>query len=282
MPYRPSEEDLRRFKCVLARNTPSREAYEGYAEKVRVHLGYCSLAPPRLRSRDGRVCAVTKTCLYHSELFQQPYLVQYVEDLWFDQTAPGSDAIASVNVSDSHEVPPLVLVPDRRKRSRSKAFVSILEHEVVHVNQAIRGCFPQRKEHRSLKPALTAFYSIVRSEFDANTLQLTRWPKLFPHARASLEHWCALRGWSFAVEEVVAGGLCPPSLVPALLDALVPSLGLEFARAGISSGLAPWFAEELPFHVKVAATLVVERDPTMAASGALHATGDWLTARGGF
>ena len=71
------------------------------------------------------------------------------------------------------DVPPLVLVPGRQRRARSSTFISILEHEVVHVNQAIIGCFPEREEHRALKHAVATFYAIIRSEFDANSLQLT-------------------------------------------------------------------------------------------------------------
>jgi hypothetical protein len=80
--------------------------------------------------------------LLPSKVFGRKYLVGFHKKEYMTQIAPHCNAIASTSISFIDQAsPPLVLIPGRTV-PESRQFSFILEHEFVHVNQAILGRFP--------------------------------------------------------------------------------------------------------------------------------------------
>lgn len=74
----------------------------------------------------------------HEEVFSKEYLVVFADDDWFKAVAPPFNAVASPSLlSYNLPSPPLVIVSVVNSRAKNKNFLSILEYEFVHVNQAI-------------------------------------------------------------------------------------------------------------------------------------------------
>ena len=79
------------------------------------------------------------------------------------------------------KVPPLIIIREDKARDKSESLTSIIEHEMVHVNQVLLGCFPALIFPDSPRETLTSLMSVIKAEYHANLLQLTKWPHLFAH-----------------------------------------------------------------------------------------------------
>jgi hypothetical protein len=268
--YRPTLAEVKRAQQLVRRTTPSTRVHGTYTDAAKVFLGVADLLPfvdhgeQRLRLETIR--------WQRSVLFGRDYLLAHVEDALLDSIAPECDAIATATT-----FVPLVLVPLRRRRARSEVFTSILEHEFVHVNQMLLGRFRLDRPGRSVPDAVTAFLEEAAVEHDANLIQLANWPRLFPlDLGVSLQHWCALRGWSAALERAVLGGYCPPHLLGRFLTVIGESAPVIVKRLGAPASVASWFAERHVGLVQSAAELHVQRMPDPSENAALLATAAWL------
>src|SRR5207249_9024616 len=132
-----------RFRRLLDKLTPGSSTYREYHERAELYLAAHDLLLPTVSYR-GQNGVVSRLQIRKSELFGREYLVAYVDSEWLRRVAPESDAIASTMLGPdlSSAPPPLVLVPEVRARSRSESFRSLLEHEFVHINQALLVVFP--------------------------------------------------------------------------------------------------------------------------------------------
>jgi hypothetical protein len=180
--------------------------------------------------------------------------VAYVETAWYQAAAPASDAITST-LSGTGALPPLVIVPDRQRR-RDERFRSIIEHEFVHINQAIVGTLMPSPRGSGTQRVASAFFSRFRNEFEAHLLQLVRWPRLFPHRLGlSLEHWCVLRGYTDALQAIFLaawrGQFSARDLV-GFLDGLPRRLPRWLEELGVDDTLASSLRRDLGLHVAVA------------------------------
>jgi hypothetical protein len=179
--------------------------------------------------------------------------------------------------TDPYYISPLVFIPRKQMRSCSEVFGSILEHELVHVNQAIRGTLPFRQPHAELDAAISTFFGVVRSEFDANLLQLARWPKFFPHERVpSLEFWCVLRGLAEALESAVTGSFCSAQMLPSLLSALRDAFDDGRAKCKVDASLVSFFKRGLPHFVSTAVSNRIESQPALVKNASIEAAQRWF------
>lgn len=282
MPYTPSRPEQRKFARLLGRLTPSRAAFHRYQRSVATYCERCEFEQPAF-SMHGTVGVGSHVTSYHSVLFGGDYLVVYVDTAWFRGFAPSCDAVASVMVDSPERPPPLVLVPEDRCGSRSERFRAILEHEFVHINQALLGTFREPPPIRSAHDLLDRHFARTRNEYEANFLQLVRWPSRYQlRSGLSLDHWCALRGHSQSLEESISSASrrnLPARVVGAYLDALPQRLSDELRRMDLSPTIVAWFIEQLSHHVKVAVSIVLEAAPSLAKAPAVRAIAAWLRAR---
>jgi hypothetical protein len=220
----------------------------------------------------GQQLRLETTRWRRSVLFGRDYLVAHVDDALLDEVAPECDAIAA-----AMNFGPLVLVPLRRRGTRSEVFTSILEHEFVHVNQMLLGRFGHDLVGRSVPEAIAAFSEEAAVEHDANLIQLAHCPRLFPlDLGISLEHWCVLRGWTAALERAVLGGFCRPNLLGRFLTAVGDTAPSIAKQIGASTPVANWFAQKHVGLVRSAVELHARRMPEAAKNAALRATAAWL------
>jgi hypothetical protein len=192
------------------------------------------------------------------------------------------DAVASVIESPGRDwcVPPLVPAPANRARSRSKLFRSIIEHEFVHVNQMLLGTFPERQARPRAGDLIQRFTLQVCAEYEANVLQFTHWPQVFPQEHGvGLDHWCALRGYSQALEQMFADVsvlAVPPREVARALDLLKAAVPKALARLGTDTDMVPWFVERFENHVGIALKNVFDSMPGLKQNESFLAAVKWL------
>lgn len=263
MTYVPSQEELQRFQELVARLTPNMDLYRNYRMNVNFYL---DLGIMPTVSYHGKLCQVTKFRVLCSELFKYDYLLVYVETLSFGEIVPDSDAITSVGDLGGVFQLPLVIIPVNFK-IRGQFYRSILEHEFVHVNQILLGTFPKQISSQTAENMLDNFFQCMRSEYEANVLQLTRWPFVFPQKEIeqeiSLEHWSVLRGYSQGLEIILADIFTmsvPPKDVVRLIESIQRTLPEMFTRLGVKIGLIPWFNERFVVHIGIAMMNVFKPD----------------------
>lgn len=270
MSYRPTTAERKRAARLSRTLRPPKIVHDAYVDAARMFLGVVDLLP-FVRYQD-QMLQLEGLKWHESALFGREYLVAYVDDEQLAGIAPDCDAISTVTTSI-----PLVFAPVGRRRSRSEAFLSILEHELVHVNQALLGLAPTKERCPTVERSLAGFFDNVRVEYQANLLQLTTWPRLFPDKYGlPLEHWSALRGWSDALESAVCGVFCPPELIGAFLNRLPVVARARFAAFGVSGPVATWFSTDHTRLVKTALELQLTREPALAEDAAFLSAVDWL------
>ena len=283
--FEPSQDDREKYARLMVKLTPSSSAYQAYRFPVDEFL---SLVGPVLRGLQDQPLRDIR--LRRSSMFSGlEYLVGYVDDDWLQGVAPECDAIASANVCNTGEdgqclpVPPLVYLPDSKRRARSEAFRSVVEHEFVHVNQALLGTFPDEPSGRRAADLLDQLLSRTTAEYEAGFLQLVQWPGSHhvPY-EISLEHWCVLRGYSQALEHVLALTVAldfPPREVERFLERLSSSLPEALQSIGATEETASWFPPRLDNHLLIAMQTVMTSFPEAMNHPAFRAAGRWVRDR---
>lgn len=219
-----------------------------------------------------------------SALSGRAYLVAWAGDYdTFKAALPSLDAAVSpVTVPGLKGTFPLIIAPERRRRDRSELFMSVLEHEIVHVNQHLLGFrFPDYKG-RSLSSLVNNFFSDVHLEFEAHFIQYFHWPPnlCFGKAQLALEEWVLLRAYTSAVEKVLkraAHGQVDLNALPRFLSRVPRTAPERFKLMGCGVDLIQWFLKRWCVDVHVAKEVVISQgvDP---ASPALSVVQDWLKA----
>jgi hypothetical protein len=268
----------RTFAVLRRRLTPNAEKHRAYLRRVGAYIAECHVAPPRL-AHDGRIGDITALELWRSLLFGRCYLVAYVEASWYHAVAPASDAMTST-LSGVDAQPPLVIVPHHRRRPRSERFRAIIEHEFVHINQAILGRLLPSPRGPARRRLANLFFTRLRNEYEAHLLQLLRWPHAFPQGLGlSLEHWCVLRGYTDALEAIFVaawGGEARPHDVTAFLDRLPGRLRRWLRELDVDDTLASWFRQHLVVHVAVALVGLARTHPGFGMSAVFRAGHRWV------
>jgi hypothetical protein len=270
--------ERRRLARLRRRLTPEAAQHRTYLRQVDAYVAGARGAPPGL-VHDGRVGRVIALDLWRSVLFRRRYLVAWVEPSWYHTVAPASDALTST-LSGTDALPPLVIVPHRRRPPRSERFRAIIEHEFVHINQAILGTLLPSPRGTARERLANVFFTRWRSEYEAHALQVIRWPQFFPHGFGlPLEHWCALRGYTDALEAVFVavwrGEFRRRDLVT-FLDRLSGRFPSWLRRLGVDPTLAAWFRRHLVLHVAVALLNLARTRPGFGRSAAFRTGLGWV------
>lgn len=260
------------------RLTPDAARHRAYLGQVDAYIAESRVASLRLL-HDGRVGRVTALELWRSVLFGRRYLVASVEASWYHAAAPASDAMTST-LSGANALPPLVIVPHRRPRPRSERFRAIIEHEFVHINQALLGTLLPSPRGPSRQRLANLFFTRWRNEYEAHVLQAHRWPQFFPRGFGlSLEHWCVLRGYTDALEAVVVavwrGEFRPRDLVT-FLNRFSGRLPSWLRRLGVDETLTAWFRRHFVLHVAVALLNLTRTRPSFGKSAVFRAGHGWV------
>jgi len=283
--YIPSRAERRRFREMVKRLTPSASTYRDYQRRIALYLGEADLVAPAVAYRGAVHGQITKLRVVRSEVFGLDYLLAYADAAWFKEMWHKCDAVATVMESSGRDwcAPPLVLAPASRARSRSRTFRSIIEHEFVHVNQMLLGTFPERQERPRARDVIKRFSSQVCAEHEANLLQFIQWPEVFPLKHGvGLDHWCALRGYSQALEQMFADVsllAVPPKEVVRALDLLKPAVPKALARLGTETDMAQWFVDRFENHVGIALKNVFDGMPGLKQNESFLAAVKWLRDR---
>jgi hypothetical protein len=259
MAAKPSAEDYVRFDRLLAATTPSRAAYDTYRARSDTYLRSRRHQNQTIQWK-GTSARLVGVRFHRSALYSRDYLIAQIEAHWFLDAEPGLDAMAG-DFGASSPTPPLVLITSSRKWFRSSLRRSIIEHEIVHINQMLLGTHSTGPPATSVRQALRIFFRAFQSEYDAHSLQLIKWPSRLVSNEwpGSFHGWCVFRGWISAVESVVRGECCTRAIVPRLLSAVRRRLPEEFAALGIPEQFAPFFAGGLHRDVGTAIEIVGER-----------------------
>lgn len=255
---------------LVDRLRPTASIYRSYRRRVDRWLFLSVLLPQSVRV-NGRAVRILSSHLYLSRLFQREYLVVSVNRASLRTARLGCDALAIQMVAAS--LPPLVVVPFRS--INNERVRSIVEHEVVHVNQMLRGVFPSTSFKMTRKGAVVHFIQSMRVEYEANRIQLTHWPALYPSDIAlSLDDWCALRGYAAALEgmiEALGTFDVSPRFATAVMRDVHAKRDAIFRAAVFANVSVAWFTERWPRHLATALLVVMERHPELTATKAVQA-----------
>jgi hypothetical protein len=255
----------------------SSSQYRAYRRLVGTYLVASQTSPPYLRSR-GLDTPVRSLKLRTSAIFRREYLVAFVDEAWMRRVAPNCDAMAGS--FDDVGVPPLVMVPEPRRRDRSAMAISVLEHEFVHINQGIFGRLPG-PAGQAASAVLDTFYLRMAAEYEANFLQVVRWPSMVDRKwKSSIWHWALLRGWSQALEETLAelatDDTLPSAALKKFLDLLSSTTTVRFRKVGVAAErAAPWFQVQVAEHVRIAIEIVCHATPTLTRTRTISTASLW-------
>jgi hypothetical protein len=139
-----------------------------------------------------------------SLLFRRRFVIGWTDGSSLAALAPGCDAVAAPLSMFPGEVTPLVLAPRSKRRARSQHFLSVLEHEFVHVNQTLMGLMAPDYAVQSSEGVVEAFFRHVRIEHEAYFVQSVRWPAVAPPPKEfTFTQWCLLRSYTPALERAI-------------------------------------------------------------------------------
>lgn len=265
----PTPEETAKAAKLINRIAPSDAAYNAYrrrAEKLIGRSNEFSLSPLRAG-------AITRFELRGSIVFRRAFLVAYTDPARLQAEFPNNDAVTVASLRlDRGSPPPFVLLSAARTASRGRFSDSVLEHEFVHVNQAIRGVLPDAPEGGA-EDLVENLLQVTRAEYEANLIQLTRWPEFYfrkvprhlrEKRRLSLDRWCVLRGYTQGLERVVdaaAAGQIEETALMGFIGRLPGALPSGFRRLGFGEELGKEYADNLQAHFLVACQNLARNAP---------------------
>jgi len=269
-----------RFRKLIATRTPKKSVYQQYLNQVAPFLCADDDGARRITLSRG-VKSPASLGLWTSVLFERHYLVAWVEGNAITDAAPDTDAY----VTGLEEGVPIVVAPAAWRTSRSTYLSSILEHEFVHVGQALTGLLRSKPRVTNGDELLEQFFVQTQVEYEAHYLQLVRWPS--PRKRPSripLDQWILLRAHTAALEEVLhdlATNRFEAELVPDMLDEVPVAARTRLAALGCSRELVAWFEDRWSNDVLTALGILADRNVTFESAPSLGAVAHWLRARSG-
>lgn len=261
MSYRPTSLEKKKAREYILKYSPSEEIYSDYKEWIEVFREDFQIFLSALKSTGAQhENGIREIGLRKSALFKKKYLVAYVKPEWLKKQASECDAIASnelILLGGFAHAPPLVLISENQKGCKDAKFRSIMEHEFVHVNQALMGSVsPSKKSIESADDLLKHLFETTRNEYEANYIQLVNWPSFYPHKeKISLEGWCVLRGYTQgleqALEKAAVSHICKKEIIRflALLPKTIPSM---FKTLGFNELLSAEYVSKCPDYVSIA------------------------------
>lgn len=264
-PAQPFPKEFKKASRILKEVTLSRAEYAAYLRKA----SRWTARPEALASSPIDEDSIFGFELRNSILFRREFLVAYSDTLRFQAKFPSTDAVAVLNMRRAGNSPPqFVLLPESKKNASGRFFESLLEHEFVHVNQGIRKASPT-SARGTVKDLLAHLFAVTRAEYEANLIQLTRWPDYYLQTvsseireRFGLDGWCALRGYTQGLEEIMdaaGAGFIPEGEVLSFVKQLPGALPAGIAALGVSKAVGKDFAQNLQGHLLAARQRLAHR-----------------------
>lgn len=252
----PTPADHARAQAAFDRLQLSAGCYSSYR---RAALAF--IANSKARSQVIRIgndaAPIVRPRMISSLLFKQSYLVCDVPRSWMAQTLPGCEGAAI----QTPRWPPLVVLPTPRPNLTRVEMLSIVEHEFVHVHQMLLGRFQgSRPRSSTLEGMRREFFRSICDEYEANLLQLTRWPHLWRGIECPLDEWCVLRGYTSALEGLIEACVERQASMRAfcaLFNDLPRRIAKGFADHRIHAVHAEWVKRLWPQHFRTAVELVI-------------------------
>jgi len=272
------EEELEK---ILQSVTPSNEIHQDYLDEVngfvKEYNYFVSIA-----KAEGHKLPVKKFKLVDSHIFKRKYLVGYADNEWFRSFAPTFDAVASPSFSSFNlQSPPLVVVPESNSRSKNSKFLSILEHEFVHVNQAILNNFPETNSF-SKKP-INIMMSYALAEYQAYFIQYSHFPEShleFKKYKFTIEYMAVLMGYTQSLERLVQAiyqGQLSATQVNKLLKDLPKNFPSEFEKIGINKSYGHEYAKNFAPYLSIAIQKILNF-PAQPKNDGFTALTKWVSA----
>ena len=253
----PTPADHARAQAILERLELSSGRYQAYTRAARAFIKGAEARSNFIRLGSA-VAPIVRPRLKASVLFRQPYLVCDVARSWIPRALPDCEAAAIQPLR--RDWPPLVLLPVPRPDRTRLEMQSIIEHEFVHIHQILLGRFQEsRPTSNTLEGMRREFFRSIRNEYEANLVQLTRWPHLWRGTQWSLDAWCVLRGYSNALEGLIEACLekqASMRVFRALFDGLPTRFAKGLAANRIPSAHALWLKELWSRHFRTALEVV--------------------------
>jgi hypothetical protein len=241
--------------------------YQSYSEAALRFIEGAEAQPKFIRL-GGVLAAIVRARLKTSVLFGRPYLVCDVARSWMAQALPGCEGAAVQAIR--RDWPPLVLLPTPRPDRARVEMQSIIEHEFVHIHQILLGRFQGSRPTSTTREGMRReFFRSIRNEYEANLLQLTRWPHLWRDTQWPLDAWCVLRGYTSALEGLIEACLEKQSAMGvfrALFDELPTQFATGLAANRIPSVHTLWLRELWPRHFRTAIEVVTAQRADMLFS----------------
>jgi hypothetical protein len=254
---KPTLADHPGAEAILQRLDLPTGRYQAYIETALRFINGAETQPKFIRL-GTLVAPVVRARLRTSALFGRPYLVCDVARSWMAQSLPGCEGAAIQALR--RDWPPLVLLPIPRPDRTRVEMQSIIEHEFVHIHQILLGRFQgSRPTSTTLEGMRREFFRSIRNEYEANLLQLTRWPHLWHGTHWPLDAWCVLRGYTSALEGLVEACLekqSPMRVFRGLFDGLPTQFAKGLAANRIPSAHARWLKQLWPRHFRTAIEVV--------------------------
>lgn len=276
-------ESLRASRLMRA-TKPTERAYLAYRKSVDLYVNAHRYYRPTLALGDDM--AEAHLGFRTSRIFDREFLVAWVDDNLLSRFKPSTDAITTTvepEPSLGLERFPVVIAPISRRRSRNHKFISILEHEIVHVCQVLRGTWLSSRWAQERDALLDEFILYAQIEYEANLLQLTRWPNAYkPIVELTIEQWSLLRGYTQALEAVLRSavrGDLDGHLIPSMIDDVGVHGPARLERIGCSDAAIEWFADRWLGDVWRAILVLEAQGVNLQAATPLHPLFRWLLAR---
>jgi hypothetical protein len=172
----PTPGDHARAQAILDRLELPNGCYPSYK---RAALAFIKSAQTRSNviRLGSAVAPAARPRLRASSLFGRAYLVCDVPRSWMATAMPGCEGR---NSSQSPTLAPTGPASTPRPDRTRVEMQSIIEHEFVHIHQILLGRFHgPRPTSNTLEAMRREFFRSIRNEYEANLLQLTRWPHLW-------------------------------------------------------------------------------------------------------
>jgi hypothetical protein len=274
------------LKRILKMVTPSSKVHQDYLNNVEIfinnHNYHASLVKGLPQAKE---LPIKKLKIVSSQIFNREYLVAYANTKWFKSIAPNFDAAATQSISSLKlDSPPLVIIPESSSSKKNDYFLSIIEHEFVHVNQCILKNFPETFNF-SDKP-ISELINYMMVEYQANYIQYGCFPKTFEEVlkggcTLSMPDWSILRGYTQALEKLVQAiylGQLSPATVKEMLKMWPEQLPSGFKKIGLQESSSLYYVNQLPQHLLIAINPLMDL-PHQQINDGFRVLTSWISAK---
>lgn len=269
-------------KKIIKRITSKDSDHNDYIERARGFLSEYNLLSKYLSDEKNKIYRLS---FIKSKIFQREYLLAKIKKGWMEELLCfDCDAIASPSLKFFNMIsPPLILIPGNNPLGRSNAFRSILEHEIVHVNQALMNNFPQIPNSEESENLIEDLLDYTRAEYEANFIPLTQWPdaKLWPSEKIGFEEWCILRGYTAGLEKTILAYISNKTTDEAFfscLEGLPEAILPGFKKRELKQSEGEQYVKSYPRYLKTA-LLTHKNIPQFHSNQRAIKTAQWISKK---